>query len=960
MDRNVKPPRADLLCFGPFTLCMTKRLLQREGVPVHIGSRALDILIALVERAGEVVSNRDLIAQAWPGITVDESGLRVHITGLRKALGHGQGAARYVINIPGRGYSFVAPIDPVSTPAIEAAPPAPKAVDASGCHSLPMRLKRMVGREDTVQTIAEQLIEHRFVSIVAAGGMGKTTVAVAIGHALFDAFKGAVIFVDLGSLRYQHLVAETIAIAGGLPLQGSDPVRSLVASFGDQRLLLILDNCEHIVDGAASVAEHIFDKATNVYVLTTSREALRVEGERVHRLRPLEYPAQDTNLTAAEAMTYPAVQLFVERATAAGAAIELCDGDAPIVGEICRSLDGLALAIELAAGRVYAHGLQGTAALLQNRFKLEWHGRRTAIPRHQTLSSMLDWSYSLLPEEERRTLARLSVFSGSFCMPGAELVAGAPDEECTPIAEQVTSLVEKSLLTTLRTANGETRYRLLETTRTYGQRRLVELGEFDAAAERHAWGLLHVCKTFNTRNPNDQERERIAETTSSLGNIRTALAWCFSENGNLTLGIELAVAAAPVFLEASLLNECVHWTREALSCLPEKDKGTSVELLLQDSLATASMFTGQDGREIRRAFERSMRLADELGDHERRLRLLSGFNVFLIRVGDYRAALAAADEGRRIAASLDDPGAIIVTNWTQGVVQHLVGGQAAAQRSCEAGFTHSTNFPTAGTHHFGFGHRVRALGAYARALWIRGFPDQALIAAQQAINEGAKQPVTTCIALVYATPVFLWCGQVAEAARMSDELVSHAERHGLTGFHGTGLGLRGECLVRVGNTEAGIEFLKRALAVADEEQHNIQASSFMMALAEGLTELKEFSAALTAIEGAVARADRNGNSFDVPEVLRVKGDVLAAMSPSDYHAPEACYLRSLHQSRAQGDVSWELRSATSLAKLAGMQNKAGEAYHLLQDVIARFSEGFGTRDFRNATKELRVLVDQPI
>jgi DNA-binding winged helix-turn-helix (wHTH) protein len=366
----------DVVSFGPFRLFAAERLLEKADQPLQLGGRALDILITLVERAGEVVTRKDLISRVWPDVIVEEANLRVHVAGLRKALGDGHNGARYVANVPGRGYCFVAP---VTRSALPRSLPQARSVATHRLRKLPARLTRMVGRDDTVRALSAQLMTRRFVSIVGPGGMGKTTVAVSIAHALIDDFEGAVFFVDLGALTDPGLVPTAVASALGFMVQAQDPFLSLLAFLGERRVLLLLDNCEHVIDAAAALAEPVVSEAPQAHILATSREALRVEGEYVHLLYPLDGPLDDVGLTAAEALTFPAVQLFMERAAASGNRGELSDVDAPIVAGICRRLDGIALAIELAASRVGTHGIRGTAELLDNRFKLLWQGRRTAL-----------------------------------------------------------------------------------------------------------------------------------------------------------------------------------------------------------------------------------------------------------------------------------------------------------------------------------------------------------------------------------------------------------------------------------------------------------------------------------------------------------------------------------------------------------------------------------------------------
>src|SRR5258708_3405367 len=382
MDDSDNLRTNDVSSFGPFRLFAAERLLSNWSEPLHMGGRALDILITLVERAGEVVTRKELISRVWPDVIVEEANLRVHVAGLRKALGDGHDGARYVANVPGRGYCFVAPVTrSASQRALLQAQP----LVTDRLRKLPVRLTRMIGRDDTVRALSAELMTRRFVSIVGPGGMGKTTVAVWIAHALIDDFAGAVFFVDLGALTDPGLVPTAVASALGFMMQAQDPFLSLLTFLGERRVLLVLDNCEHVIDAAAALAEPVVSEAPQAHILATSREALRVEGEDVHLLYPLDGPRDDVGLTADEALTFPAVQLFMERAAAGGYCSELSDTDAPIVASICRKLDGIALAIELAAGRVSSHGIRGVAELLDNRFKLLWQGRPTAPPRHRNL-----------------------------------------------------------------------------------------------------------------------------------------------------------------------------------------------------------------------------------------------------------------------------------------------------------------------------------------------------------------------------------------------------------------------------------------------------------------------------------------------------------------------------------------------------------------------------------------------
>ena len=327
----------DVITFGPFRLVASERLLTKQGSPVELGARALDVLIALLSQANAVVGKKELLARVWPDVTVGEDSLRFHVASLRKALGDGKDGARYVDTLAGRGYCFVAPIVRTRERAEE-----PAAVIGLPYTHLPSRPIGMVGREDDIISVSSRLTASRFVTIVGPGGVGKTTVAVAAGHRLIDDFRGAVLFVDLGMLSDPNLVPTVVATMLGLSAQADDPTPSLIAYLGDKRILLILDTCEHLIESVAVLASHIFLAAPQIHILATSREALRVEGEHVYKLDPLACPPDDPGLTAAVAQEFPAVQLFVERAVAGGARLDFSDMEAAIVASICRKLDGMA------------------------------------------------------------------------------------------------------------------------------------------------------------------------------------------------------------------------------------------------------------------------------------------------------------------------------------------------------------------------------------------------------------------------------------------------------------------------------------------------------------------------------------------------------------------------------------------------------------------------------------------
>jgi predicted ATPase/DNA-binding winged helix-turn-helix (wHTH) protein len=946
--RNPQPK--DVLSFGPFSLFTAERLLKKGDEPIPLGGRALDILIALAERAGEVVTRKELIATVWPDVTVEEANLRFQMAALRKALGDGRDGARYISNISGRGYCFVAP---VTRSTAAGTVPVTAIATTDRIQKLPPRPARMVGRDGTVRSLAEQLQMWRFVSIVGAGGIGKTTVAISVAYALANGFHNAVFFIDLAALTDPQLVPTAVASALGLMVQTQDPLVGLLAFIGDRKILLVLDNCEHVIGIAAALAERIVSEAPQAHVLATSREALRVEGEHVHLLYSLDCPPEDAGLTAVEALRYPAAQLFVEQAAASGYSAALSDIDAPMVARICRRLDGVALAIELAASRVGSLGIRGTAELLDNRFSLLWHGRRTALPRHETLNAMLDWSYSLLSEREKVVLCRLSVFVGSFTRQAAGSVASETEADEADVIDAVTRLVAKSLISTT-VINESTYYRLLDTTRAYAATKLAERDEANRIARRHATYYAKLLEHDEIIQSLFEEHD-LSGYAPHIGNVRAAIGWALSENGDAAVGIELATWAAPLFFGLSLLGECRGWCERALTALDDASRGTRREMVLQEALAMSSMLSRGNSDQVRAELERGLALAEALEDRPRQLRLLVGLNLFLGRLGDVRGALAVAEQGGVIARAAKHPAGTVWAECWVGNAHHFLGNQAAAQLHLERGTALAVELGTFNANFFVFDFRSIATIFLARALWLRGFSDQALRFVRRAIDEAASRdhPVPTCISLVYASTLLLWTGDLPGTSDLIEQLIVHAGRHSLAPYRALGIALKGEIAIARDEPEAGLDLLRSALETLHAQQYNLQITGFIGALAEGLRKTGQFEEALFTINGAIARATSSGVEFYLSELLRIKSQILAAQH--DRESAMNCLTEAITVARAQSALAWELRSTMVWARMLSEGRKRDHARDTLALVYDRFTEGFDTADLKLARALLEDL-----
>jgi predicted ATPase/DNA-binding winged helix-turn-helix (wHTH) protein len=946
----------ELISFGPYRLIPARRILLKGEEAVEVSSRALDVLIALVESAGEVVGQRELMARAWPNVVVGDGSLRVTIAGLRKALSDGQDGMRYIANVTGRGYCFVAHVDCSKVQPMASPPPplisGPRTVAK---HKLPARLARMVGRDGAVETLSLLLTSRRFVSVVGPGGMGKTTVAVSIAHTLLDEFGGAVYFVDLGAVTDATLVPSAVAAVLGIFGQEQDPLSDLLAFLAGRRLLLVLDSCEHVIDAAASLTERLHREVPHLHILTTSRESLRVEGEHVHLLTPLHYPMVRADLTAAEALATPAVQLFMERAFASGYTPDLTDGDAPAVADICGRLDGIALAIELAGSRVGAYGLQGTADLLSNRFKLFWQGRRSAPPRHQTLAAMLDWSFNLLSARDRRVLGRLSIFVGLFTLEAALAVVADGENDAMDVADAITSLIDKSLIWIVL-INGVTHHRLLDPTLAYAAEKLARTTEANAVAKQHALYYTQLLSR-GAAKAGVISREDAASTRLYTGNIRAALEWSFSSAGDAAVGVRLAAAAAPSLFELSLLVECVRWCEQGLAALPEGDEGSATHLTLQAFLAASTMFTRGNSDEVRRAIEDALSLADALGDQQYRMHLQIGLGIFLTRIGDFGGALAVAQRGITIAQAIGSPGAIATGESVLGVACHLFGDQVSTRRHCELALTRAEAADAAEVFFFGYDHEIRALIALARCYWLIGFPDRAARTARWVIDLATRRdhPVNLCMTLIYTATVFLWRGDLDEAEQLIRRLIAHASRHSLGPYHTVGLALTGELSVARGNPAEGVTHLRRALGVLQAEKHHALTPALHVALAEGLLKAGEIDEAAAVTDAGLDLSKASGETLNVPELLRVRGEISLRATPADSVAAERALQLSLQQAREQSALSLELRSAMSLSRLWSSQGKSSEAACLLESSYRRFAEGYQTTDLMRSRQLLTKL-----
>jgi predicted ATPase/DNA-binding winged helix-turn-helix (wHTH) protein len=941
-----------VLTFGPFRLLPTERRLEKDGRPLRVGSRALDLLIVLVERAGEVVPKDTLLKDVWRNVNVEESSLRFHIKNLRKALGDNQPEARYVTNIPGRGYCFVAP-----TSLTLAEEPAGDDVPARR-YQLPNFVTRMVGRGAVVEALMPQLLQRGLLTIAGPGGIGKSTVALALAHARQADYKHGACFVDLAPVASPDLVPGAVASALEIPPRSDVPISGVTDFLRDKQMLIVLDSCEHAIDPAALLAEAILSDAPGVRILATSREPLRVEGEYVHRLAPLTFPPETTRITLEDALTFSAIQLFVARAGMALDEFVLTDADTPGVVDICRKLDGIPLAIELATSRIDVLGVSGLVMSLGDRLQLLRHGRRTARDRHRTLSATLAWSYDVLAPDEQAVLRRLAVFVGPFSLAAATSVVAFKGLRPSVVVDHVANLAAKSLIVTTFDETGAL-YRLLDTTRAYAWDKLTAADEADQAAGRHVAWLLETLPSIGTEIGTASVRARFNNYARLIDDVRTALDWVFSPRGNSLVGTTLVANSVSLWLHLSLVSECRRWVERVLGSRDDIDQASRMRLMAARAIVLLYTSRGKIPIEMREAWTRVLEIAEERDDVQYGLQALWGLWSFTENTGLLPECLILAKRFCELAKRSINPVDLAVGDRLVGVTLHYLGDHAAAQTYIRRSLAR-LGPAVHGTHsvHFQYNQSLAARAYAPKILWLQGLPDTAIRAARSVVDDAVAvgHALSLCLALVQAAcPVALLVGDIKEVKRSVDILLNTATTHAIDLWHIEGGCFEGAVLVRNGDSHEGQRVLLTAMDGPPYMEGNVHRIEMLIELSHAFACVGDFQQSSDILDDALADSARREERWCLAELLRMKGEMLLSVdAPDSEIRAEEVFLQSLDWARGQGALSWELRTASSLARLRRRQGRAREGRACLEPVYGRFTEGFDTSDLIAA----RELLDE--
>ncbi len=918
---------------GDCEIDLARRELRVSGSFVPVGGRAFQIIEVLAGSAGELVTKDQLLDRIWPGAIVGENTLHVHAGAIRRALGPYRNLLK---TESGRGYRLLG--DWTVRHQETAKPPVGLQRMRTGGESpvtnFPVPVTRLIGRTAAVTQLRDLVSAYRVVTLAGPGGIGKTSLAVKVAHGIVGEFADGGWLVELASLSDPSLVPTAVAGALRLFLGPTDVTPEAVAhGVADKKLLLVLDNCEHLIEAVATLAETLLARCPNVTILATSREILRILGEHVYRVPALEVPAIE-HIDAARILDHSAVELFVTRAREQGADFASdCQYQATIA-MICRQLDGIPLAIEFAAARAAVLGLQPVARGLRDRFALLTSGRRTALPRHRTLRATLDWSYQLLTEAERDLLRRLAIFVGPFSLAAACAVtddAMAAGE----IADGIADLISKSLV--FKTAPvTEPEYRLLETTRAYAFDRLTESGALTVVAARHAEYSRRLLGGIEEEQRATPPDEYLATLRRRADEIHAALDWAFSPAGDPALGMALTIAAVPLWFELSRMG-VAHGRAEQSLRHAEPGSEQLMWLLLAQGHALWYLEPGSEAMEP--AFAGALEIAERIGATTVRTRALWGMWAVRRARGDYTAALQMAE--RYADAAAGDTGAMHLADRILGLTHHALGDQPVARHFTERALRqpHLLN-PTSG-----LGYQVETPVAMpaqlGRVLWLMGFPDRAMQAARQAVaaarDGGRAFPI--CYAVGFGgLPVALWNDAVEEARSQLDLLAAHAESN-----------------QRWEQWRICFDFVLR-LRAGDAAGALIAA--YIESCWDPIAVPPFADLPLDAVIPVPSPREASaGTLWNAPEVLRVDAELLLwhdAPLGAAAAAAEAKLRLALETARAQSALSWELRAAMGLARLWRPRRRA-DARDLLAGTYAKFTEGFATGDLIRARRLLEEL-----
>ena len=827
--------------------------------------------------------------------------------------------------------------------------------------NFPLVGTRLIGRSAAAQQVRDLVSAHRVVTLTGPGGIGKTVLAMKVARRVLGEFDDGGWLVELASLSDPDLLPSTVARVLGLNLAGRQVSAEAVArSVCEQNLLLVLDNCEHVIEAAATLAEMFVRLCPRATILATSREVFRIDGEFVYRVPPLDVPVE-CQQEADHILEHSAPELFIARAAALGSDFSTHAESLSAIGAICRHLDGIPLAIELAAARAATLGIEQVAIGLRDRFALLTSECRTAVPRHRTLRATLDWSYELLPPSERLLLRWLAIFPAGFTIDAAAAVVRESGVDVLAVMDGIANLVTKSLVALDQ--SGETaRWRLLETIRAYALEKLVRHGEAEHAARCHAAYFRDLFASPERGSAWRLSPQDLSAGLREIDNVRAALDWSFSPVGDTEIGVDLTAAYGAVWMCLSLMAECgVRCQRALLGFDRDGEANARRRLQLRTLLGSALVATMGPTEQTKAVLTEAIEAAERLGDRDTQAVALFRLAPMLNIGGEYCEAWAAAEGLTRIADQSGDREILTAADRLMGLML-LGAGRVREAHTCFERVLQCPG-PVEGRQRFYWyysDNRATTRAMLARALCLRGFMDQARGEAEASLEElrGAinRQLTPMCRVIDFGiSRVTLMTGDLPAAERSIARLIAAATLSNAPYWQTAGRFLEGKLMIERREYAKGAAVLRDAFDAGKRTGSHASYPEFLGALAEALAGLGQLGEALDAVNEAIANAGQreDGQQWCVPELLRIKGDVLLQQDSDRSGLAEDCFDQAGEMACEQGALFWQLRVALSVARLRVTQGRHGAAGRILAPVYDRFTEGFGTADMRAA----RVMLD---
>lgn len=933
----------EVVDFGPFRLYARHRKLFCRSEEVHLGGRAMDVLLALARKRGELVTKEQLFEAAWPDVFVHESNLKVTVAYIRRALREFSPSHEYLTTIVGRGYWLAIDARPEETGSkadlpVVAGTPLPE-------------LGTVIGRDVEIAELRQTLASHRLTTIVGAGGIGKTTVAVAAAQLFEDEGGGSVTFVDLARVASEEFVTSSLAAALGISSNGDDSLQAIVSILARRKAVLLLDTCEHVLNAMAHICDVVLAQTPDIRILATSRQVLRARGEKVVWLAPLEVPPQDHADTALDVLRYSAPQLLAARAfEKAGYRVE--DEDAPAIAEICRRLDGAPLAIELVSSRLAGRSAGTVLRELDDRFRALRRDSPGGPLRQQTLLVTLEWSYALLTSDEAAVLRAISIFAGSFDTDAAVRIVAHLALAPSATFDAVAGLRAKSMLSVDQTF-GELRYRLLDSTRAFAGDLLDGQGELNAVSASHARLQLEILTRAGAEHATMPARKWHATYGGQADDLRKALDWALYRSGDPLLGIQLVAAGLPLWHELSLGEETRRNCERGLAefdHIAGADDALKLKLVL--GLATVSTYLSDDAGRTVALFETAIQLARETADASAECRALGALSTFAVLTGHQSAVLDTLQAMRDAAIRANDRAALWEQELLRAVWDVLDCKFQAGHQRLKKLRVEMRDHSEGAVPRFHIHQKTNIEVQRGALCWLIGKPGRALCVIEKAARDAMETGHGLTLTHSLARGI-IWtmseCHDYAMARFYTDYLKNTVDRHGMAAWLPIA-----DCYSESIDALSGARPSPEGLRAAFD---NLKKGSFQVGHHSYYATLTKAMVAIGQWEDAARTIDHVFQVYPerwiLPEILRLRAATERAFGRD---GDAMVTLReSLRAADKIGCLAWKLRAAHDLAALLQDQGAPTKARQVLAPVYGQFTDGFNSGDLRNSRKLLEQL-----